>query len=137
MFNFKFDWDPSINIGIPNIDEQHQELFSIAREIEQLVLTHCLSATEADYYRLLCKLREYVTYHFYEEEALMQAIKYPDYENHKAAHDTLKKAINSIDCNYLCNQPFECFSEIKSVIKDWVFQHMLIDDTAIGKFYNA
>lgn len=35
MFDFKFDWDESISVGVEEIDEQHKELFKIARDINR------------------------------------------------------------------------------------------------------
>ena len=60
LFDFKFDWDDSLNVGIPEIDTQHQEFFRIGRSIEQLILTGCKNITEKELLELLC---EYVQIH--------------------------------------------------------------------------
>lgn len=37
MFDFKFDWCKEMEIGVPIVDAQHQELFRIGRDLEQLI----------------------------------------------------------------------------------------------------
>ena len=38
MFDFKFDWCKEMECGVPAIDDQHQILFHIGREMEQLIM---------------------------------------------------------------------------------------------------
>lgn len=133
MFDFKFDWNRSLEIGIPLIDEQHQMLFSIGREIEQLLLTQCLSTDDTDLLKLLCKIRDYITYHFYEEEEYMKSINYPAFEAHKHSHDQFTATINTIDCIALCRNPNEEFTQLKEYLQSWLFEHVLIEDAAFAK----
>ncbi len=45
MFDFKFDWCKEMECGVPAIDDQHQILFHIGREMEQLIMHGCQNAT--------------------------------------------------------------------------------------------
>ena len=42
MFDFNFNWDDSLTLGIEKLDMQHRELFKIGRDIEQLLLIQCI-----------------------------------------------------------------------------------------------
>lgn len=125
MFDFKFDWDPSLETGHTQIDAQHKELFSIGREIEQLLLTNCVGATDKYLLALLCKLRDYITYHFYFEEQLLKDIGNIDYASHVQAHQNFTSKINTIDCISLCKNPTQALSDIKNMIQQWVFDHVI------------
>lgn len=71
MFDFKFDWCKEMECGVPAIDDQHQILFHIGREMEQLIMHGCQNATTKELLDIVCELREYTSYHFYTEEDLM------------------------------------------------------------------
>ena len=131
MFDFKFDWDESLNVGIPFIDEQHQELFSIGRKLEQEILTQCMNADEKYLLKLLCEIREYVTYHFYEEEKLIKELNPHLFEKHKNEHDQFIAWVNSIDCGELLQNPQKKLKEIKEALQKWVFEHILIEDRQV------
>ena len=53
MFDFKFDWCKEMECGVPAIDDQHQILFHIGREMEQLIMHGCQNATRNHYYALI------------------------------------------------------------------------------------
>ena len=78
MMNFKFDWDPMLELHIPRIDQQHKKFFEIGRTIEQLLLIHCAGVTDKQLLNILYDLRDFITYHFYDEEAIMEQVQYPD-----------------------------------------------------------
>lgn len=131
MFDFKFDWDKSINIGIKEIDEQHQELFRIARDIEQFLLRQCEGISEDEVLNQLCELREYITYHFYIEEMIIAEINKDQLESHKKHHDEFIEVVNSIDCIELVKDPQKGLRAIKELIKEWLFGHILTEDITI------
>lgn len=130
MVDFKFDWDSSIEVGIPNIDLQHQELFKIARNIEQLLIINCMGVTNEQILHIIGELRDYVTYHFYEEETLMQQINYPQLLTHRHYHEAFKANINKIDIDDLTS----ALQNLKDLLQNWLFQHILIEDKAIKTF---
>lgn len=125
MFDFKFDWDSTLETGDPLIDAQHKELFSIGREIEQLLLINCVGATDDYLLKLLCKLRDYITYHFYFEEQLLKDISNIDHASHIQSHQDFTSKINSVDCIYLCQNPNQAFLEIKNMLQQWIFDHIV------------
>nr|WP_295685618.1 hemerythrin family protein [uncultured Lachnoclostridium sp.] len=131
MFDFKFDWNDSLILGIQIIDDQHKELFRIGREIEQVLLIGCINLDKQYILNLLCKMRDYVTYHFYEEEKLIKELNIHLLRNHKNEHDKFIEWLNSIDCVKLVEFPQIYLKEIKEILQKWVFEHILIEDRKV------
>lgn len=133
MFDFKFDWQDDLNTNIGRLDEQHKELFKIARNIEQLLITKCATVDSKILLDIICELREYISYSFYEEEKLMKKANYSNYEEHIKSHEELKKVILNIELSVLNEKPCEELKKIKDSVQDWIFQHMLIEDKKMAE----
>lgn len=97
MFDFKFDWCKEMECGVQAIDDQHQILFHIGREMEQLIMHGCQNATTKELLDIICELREYTSYHFYTEEDLMLKYHYPQTDQHKQSHAVFRASIIDID----------------------------------------
>lgn len=134
MLDFKFDWCKEVETGIPLMDIQHKKLFRIGRDVEQLIICHCIGVTENQLLDIIIELREYVCYHCYQEEELMKENNYPDFKNHKKRHDEVNQFILSVDCKKLSEEPYQSLCKIKEYLQDWIFSHMLVDDVALGKY---
>jgi hemerythrin len=76
-------WRDTLNIGVEEIDNQHQELF---RRFD-LFLNACESGEGiAKLNELLDFLAEYVQFHFHDEEQTHLQHCYPLYEEHRKLH---------------------------------------------------
>ncbi|MBQ9766329.1 MAG: hemerythrin family protein [Lachnospiraceae bacterium] len=128
MFDFNFNWKPEMEVGVSIIDEQHKELFRIARNIEQLVITKCIGVQSKLLLDIVCDLREYVSYNNYVEATFMTEWNYSGKEEHIRQHDEFCKKIIGIDCKRLGQSPYKVLCEIKETIQDWVFAHILMED---------
>lgn len=134
MFDFKFDWCKEMECGVKLIDDQHKELFRIGRDMEQLIMNNCQNATWKQLLDIVCELREYVAYHFYTEEMLIQKHDFPDAIKHKAAHITFKVKILGIDMSALKKNPTIILSEIKDSLQDFLFNHILVEDIELCNY---
>ena len=76
MFDFKFDWASNMETGYSDIDTQHKQLFKIGRDLEQLIRIQCIGVTDKQLLDVVCELRDFTGYHFYEEESMMQEMNY-------------------------------------------------------------
>lgn len=132
MFDFKFDWKEELRSGIDEIDEQHKELFRIVRDIEQLLITRCIGVRKEQLYDIIRQLREYVSYHFYEEEIYMRKYNYSKTEEHIKMHQRLYEQVIQIDLPRLGESPYEELKEMKDQIQDWIFEHMFCEDRAMA-----
>lgn len=135
MLNFKFDWDSRLLLNIPHLDEHHQHFFKLGRYIEQLLLIQCAGVTDKDLFNLLYELREYVTYHFYEEEKIMEEIGFPELEAHKLEHQNFLQYINRIDYDKLCASPYNELLKIREDMVAWAFSHIVQQDQKLIPYY--
>ena len=136
MFDFKFDWKEELNTGIEAVDQQHQQMFRIVRDIEQLLIIHCIGVTDKQLYAIIRELREFVSYHFYEEEKLMMKYNVSSYEAHVKDHRRMVKLIEGINIPRLGKQPYEELLKIKDGIQDNIFSHMFHVDIDMCKEIN-
>ncbi len=128
MFDFNFDWRNDLNTGIEIVDFQHKNLFLIGREVEQILRTECIGMTEDQLLRIVCELRDYVAYHFYQEESLMQQMGYSGLAEHRRQHQAAIKEVQEIDFQQLRERPRDGLKKIRDMMQQWIFQHILIED---------
>jgi len=133
MFDFIFDWRKEMDTHIEIIDFQHKQFFAIGREIEQLITTKCIGVTDEQLLKVVCELRDYVAYYFYEEERMMQQVDYPGLELHKAEHQEGVRKVQMIDFHRLRENPLVGLKAIKDDMQEWSFQHMLVSNIQMAK----
>lgn len=137
MFDFKFDWSSDVECGFELIDQQHRELFRIARDIEQLIVGGFEHIETRRLLEIVCELREYVSYHFYTEEALMVKNHYERLAEHESCHNEFKNKILQIDLPTLGEHPALVLTRLKDDIQDWLFHHILTEDKELSRFLNS
>lgn len=137
MFDFKFDWQPELDSHIMDIDVQHQQLFKVGRDMEQLLRIKCIGVTDKQLLDIICQLRDFSAYHFYVEESLMEEMNYSKLEQHREAHKRYSEYIMNINLPKLKENPYKELTLIKDEIKEWIFSHMLQDDREFSQEYLA
>ena len=137
MFDFDFNWDDSLKLGIDDLDIQRKEFFRIGRDIEQLLFIRCIGVTSEEIMNILYSLRDFITYHFYQEEIFMKSNNYPDIDYHVEKHEEFKNYINHLDYTMLCESPLIELKKLRDTIVDWVFGHMALADMEIKSYYNS
>ncbi|NOR69666.1 MAG: bacteriohemerythrin [Methylomarinum sp.] len=123
----EFIWQKDYGIGHALVDNQHQYLFDLANNILE-------AKTKSEMIKYVMLLYKYVREHFRAEEALMKDIEYPEYSTHKKIHDMLLDKMVSISDNI--NQNNWDNDEIRVFMRDWVLDHILVKDKALGKYIN-
>ncbi|NLY30396.1 MAG: hemerythrin, partial [Firmicutes bacterium] len=73
-------WTPNLAVGIEKIDEQHKVLFERINALIEACNQGKGKDTVAD---LITFLKDYVVFHFRDEQQIMLNYKYPQYEQHK------------------------------------------------------
>ncbi len=134
MFDFKFDWCKEMECGVKAIDDQHQILVRIGRDMEQLIMNGCQNATSKELLNIVCELREYTSYHFYTEEDLMAKYNYPMSDKHKASHVEFRSNILNINLPLLGKHPEQVLPQIKIHLQDFLFNHILIEDQELVRY---
>jgi len=79
-------WNESLQIGIPEMDEQHQRLVAIYNDLHEAVMQ---GKAHKQMNGILARLVDYTEMHFADEERLMASVDYPDLERHATEHRQL------------------------------------------------
>lgn len=119
-----FEWKDSYSVGIDIIDKQHQRLFEIGRQLDELSKSED-RLTAGDIAKVAKELRDYTIYHLRYEEKLLKDVKYPAYDDHKAEHDAFVLKLNDYDLN---DAGEETVLDLIDFVFMWITGHILQTD---------
>ncbi len=130
MYQFTDD----CRIGIPQIDDEHAQLFSLINEGYSL-----LAAKDTDLHltakHLIAHLREYADTHFTHEEAYMRSIGDPELSSQQQEHQDFIAYLDSLHLEKLDNVRIRpALENLLNYLSHWLFHHIIGSDTLIGKF---
>lgn len=131
--DFKFDWSKKMEVGIEEIDKQHQIFFRIGRDIEQLLLHKGVNVQKKQVIDLICELREFSSYHFYFEETLMEQYQCSSIEEHKKEHELLIQRLLKVNMRGKEKNVEKTVKELKEFMQDWLFAHLLVQDFSMAR----
>jgi hemerythrin len=120
----RFVWHDSYAVGLPEIDEQHRELFVMIDGLTavadgQVSSNGMMDAVSA----LISRARAHLLY----EESLASRNAGPEYDAAVEGHgDFLKKAEGL--SRYLETAPVDALHTMVEFFKDWIIDHTLIED---------
>ena len=129
-------WKEKYKVGVPVIDEQHQELFGRVSNFLQTV------KSKGDWAEKLIAVKEtmsfmqeYVVSHFHDEEVYQEQINYPDIQDHKEAHRKFKQAVS----DYATRMETEGYTEdlvqeFGGKLMTWLIMHVAVMDQKIGVY---
>jgi hemerythrin len=121
-------WRPELLTGVDAIDQEHERILSIA----QAVLRGAALEDRAVIARTLTELSEYIQVHFAHEEAMMEELGYPNAKEHKATHQRLAAALESLLVpDALHGDRGEGF---RRVMFEWVLEHIFKHDKPFARF---
>ncbi|MBO5241744.1 MAG: hemerythrin domain-containing protein [Lachnospiraceae bacterium] len=135
MFDFKFDWDRTMETGLADVDTQHKQLFKIGRDLEQLLRIQCIGVTDKQLLDIVCELRDFTAYHFYVEERMMDEMSYPRITEHKKYHKRCSDFITGLDLPKIKAQPMEELKKIRDEVQEWIMNHVLSEDCKMTTAY--
>ena len=124
-------WQPSYNLGIPIIDEQHRGIVTTINSLhfgmQNNYVRNMLSPiTEMMY--------DYTRIHFLVEESFLVKIDFPNAKKHHALHDELSAKLNSAGHrSVLDHDPYE----FMDFLKDWWISHICHEDLLFRNYYSA
>ncbi len=87
----KFIWTPGHSVGIKKFDEQHQQYFSIANKIYDLIDQKDVDRDQL--FSQIMELANYSSYHLSSEEDAFKKYAYPGIDSHILAHNILRKKV--------------------------------------------
>ncbi len=122
-------WKDSYALGIERIDRQHKELFRMTGELVEAVKK---DAPAEEYRKALAFLKDYVVYHFRDEEAYQESIRYSGIAAHKEEHRRFTQAVLAYE-KQLEASGFDrsTMKDLAGMVTTWLIYHVVDTDQKI------
>jgi len=129
----KIQWQDMFTVGIPSVDNQHKKLVAMINQLEDS-LAAGKGLVNDDIGKVLTQLVEYTQSHFADEERIQDEIQYSGRDKHKQLHKELVEQVISILMKLKKGKTINIF-EMMNFLRDWLVNHILIEDRKIGLAY--
>ncbi|OUS17369.1 hypothetical protein A9Q88_03770 [Gammaproteobacteria bacterium 50_400_T64] len=126
-----FRFGPQWSVLVNDMDGEHAKIFDYCNEIHLRVKN---GAKPEAALPILKELAEYTTYHFAEEERMMRAHAYPDFDNQKRAHTALLTNVANTIKDIENKKPVNMIAVIV-FLTEWLKGHILGEDIKYGKYF--
>lgn len=144
MDNF-IEWQPSWELGIDTVDQQHLQLVLFLNELARERLDcEVWLGEEADISDLPCiqallaclnRLGEETREHFHHEEMLMSLSHYPGFGEHRREHLTLLAEFAALLRDIRQRGLDELDQPTLVALKQWLIGHMVTTDRSFARHY--
>lgn len=112
------EWNDSYAIGIPELDNQHRELFAIVREI----VVNSRATTESVHV-VLSRLADYARAHFEAEEKFLKEKGFPELIDHIEEHTRFIDQIATMSLRAMRGQIEP--AQLLDFLRAWLLEHIL------------
>ncbi len=117
-----WSWDPSLSIGIEEIDNQHQRIVNYLNELDE---ANTLRDREKVSH-VLMGLLDYTRTHFSFEEQLLEKSGYPLSSSHRQVHETFVSHMNNFRIRHEKGE--DITRQLMSELRIWLTNHIKKDD---------
>jgi hemerythrin-like metal-binding protein len=124
-------WDDSLRINIKEIDNQHENLFSV---INQLHDSLKYDNDDKEPKSVLNSLLEFIMLHYATEEQWMKKYNYPEYKVHKDQHQIYVSKIKEFVGRYKTGNADLPAKDILLSLAGWHSKHIIDYDKKFGRF---
>lgn len=129
-------WDDSVDLAVPEIDEEHRTLFAVYNAIRISLEGKGEGEDGAVDLKGVCaELLTFTRAHFTREEALMAAHGYPELEAHRKLHGTFLQQIEDIWTFVRAGgEPDDYLARflVLGFIGKWLKMHTMVVDRQFG-----
>lgn len=124
-------WKNEYCIGVPRVDEQHQQLISLINALYQKIGP---DTKPQDVWGLLDGFNRYADTHFSTEERIARDSNVPidDLNAHKARHESYRDRMVSFRRD-LENNDKRAPVQLMAYLSTWWLSHILVEDMELGR----
>lgn len=130
-------WKEEYEVGVAEIDEQHQKLIDIANRVYELMRNELALDKYDQIVEILQELKEYTVYHFHFEEGLMQKARYKKRFSHKILHQNFLAQVEAVDLSAVDENQDAYLVQIMDFIANWLIDHIVGEDKKVGQSVRA
>ncbi|MBU1248766.1 MAG: hemerythrin family protein [Proteobacteria bacterium] len=125
------EWSDALELGIPNIDEQHRRLLDTMNTLSSQI-QHGKSGQ--GYAAAVQEMQDYTTFHFMEEETMMRISGFRHADSHASLHQKFIKETEEFAAIDVTNAPGKAL-ELLLFIQEWLVDHILGVDLVFAQHY--
>ena len=114
-------WKDHYSVGEGSLDAQHRQILSLVNDLYE---ARSAGREYADLAVLLDRMVLYTMNHFKHEEQIMQACGYPDFDDHKAQHDRMRRRTAGLRTNVT----LVTGRDLLAFLKQWWTNHIQAED---------
>jgi hemerythrin len=128
-------WTTKLAVGVPQIDEEHQELFA---RVNKLLDAMARAKAREEIEPVIGFLSDYVTSHFGGEQRLMQLHRYPGAAEHVAQHAYFVGEFKALAAEVQKGGPTALVTiKLNKLLCDWLRDHVGSTDRKFGEFLRS
>jgi hemerythrin len=125
------EWTSRYSIGVAIFDDEHKKLFAIINDLHDAIE----AGVEKSKLRSIAdRMIEYAIMHLQHEEMYFNDWDYPHAEEHKKMHNFMKQRVFGYRARIEETDETELAKEMLEFLRNWLSQHILIEDRKYGDF---
>ena len=129
-----FTWDPKLETGVVELDEQHRLLFRKADAVLEAVAA---GQGAAEVKRTLQFLADYAALHFESEERYMRAAGFPEADAHAEIHARITRRIMEVAASFHAQGASPALvADVEALVRGWLTMHIAEKDRAVSDWIN-
>ena len=129
------EWKPEYAIGIKMIDEQHQKLFEIGHEAEELLRLPDKVDKYDEIMKIIQELKDYIHFHFTEEEKIIKEIEYKKFFTHCIHHHDFVIKLRECKLEDIDEHQHEQVQALLDLVNHWLVGHVTYEDVLWAAVY--
>lgn len=128
-------WRESYETGIPRMDKQHRQLLDLINKMYRIMRkVEVIGTVEA----VLDEMAEYASNHLREEEDLLRANGYAEFDEHCASHQSYLDTLGELMAVWgKGDEEEEAVKEIYLFLRRWWLGHIVAEDRKYGDFLKS
>jgi hemerythrin-like metal-binding protein len=126
------EWNKSYSVSVKDLDKEHMYLFDLINNLNDAMLQ---GKSKENLLKIIDALADYTVGHFSHEEKLFKQTNYPEFNEHKIAHETFVNKVKEFR-NKVNSGEAMVSIEIINFLKDWLINHIGIFDKKYAEHMN-
>jgi hemerythrin-like metal-binding protein len=126
-----FDWKPEYSVGNSEIDAQHQSLVTMINKLYEAMK---IGKGNKEVNNIVKEMVDYAKFHFVAEEKMMKEHHYSGFNEHIKEHQAFIEKTHEFE-KEIEEGTFHMSIEVSVFLKDWLANHILINDKAYSPMF--
>ena len=125
-----YKWKDEYTTNISIIDEQHKKFLNIINELKDIINNNTCKEKVS---KVFFQIAYLIDHYFFKEEIYLKDCNYPNFEQHKIAHNQFIDRIIQFQKDVENNKENLCL-DIYKYLEDWFDEHILKYDKEVGRY---